>query len=134
MLMSSSPDLSEGDEDHRPCVALVKRWNRKVSALWRHFVSACGKVAYGALQRDIYGSPSVFCPLRTVPYHVRGLKSSPERLKAPHFYCCWLRFYGRTMMREPLGSTSKSTSTSSFFIRMHPSLAAWPIVSGSQVP
>ena len=53
MLMSSSPDLSEGDEDHRPCVAPVKRWNRKVSALWRHFVNVCGKVAYGALQRDI---------------------------------------------------------------------------------
>jgi len=92
MLMSSSPDLSEGDEDHRPCAAPVKRWNRKVSALRHLFVSDCKKYAYGALQRDFRGSPSDFCPLRTVPYHARGIKTPPARLKAPHHYSYRLPF------------------------------------------
>ena len=53
MLVSSSPDLSEGDEDHRPCEAPVKRLKRKLLSRQGQFTSPYQKGAYGAPLRDI---------------------------------------------------------------------------------
>ena len=74
MLVSSSPDLSEGDEDHRSCGAPVKRLKRKLFHLRGGFVTACQVTTYGAPLRDKWKAMSAFSPLMP----------PPRRFSSPH--------------------------------------------------
>ena len=85
MVVSSSPHLSEGDEDHRSCEAPVKRLIRKLFHLRGGFVTACQITAYGAPLRDNWKAMSAFSPLRPPPHRFNSTHRPQAGARAPIF-------------------------------------------------